>query len=76
MKRVALDVETLRCEADEAEVLDELLSREGIIAAEVDLENERVSVAFDDALTTKLDVINSLRFFGLSVRREALASSA
>ncbi len=76
MKQVALNVETLRCEADEADVLDEILARDGVIAAEVDLRNERVSIAFDEMVVTKTELLSHLRFFGLAVRREAVARAA
>lgn len=76
MRKIALDVETLRCEANEEEVLDELLAQEGVLAAEIDLANERVAFAFDERVTSKMAVIDHLRFYGLAVRREAIARNA
>ncbi|HVL49712.1 MAG TPA: heavy metal-associated domain-containing protein [Candidatus Thermoplasmatota archaeon] len=68
MRRVALEVDTLRCEADEAAILDEVLAQEGVLAAEVDLASERVSLAFDEHVTTKAALLGHLRFFGLTPR--------
>ena len=76
MKRVALNVETLRFEADESDVLDELLAREGVLAAEVDLANERVSVAYDEQIVTRSELVDHLRFFGLAVKRQLVAHPA
>lgn len=76
MKKVALDVETLRCEANEEEVLDELLSQDGVLAAEIDLANERVAFAYDERVTTKMALIDHLRFYGLAVRRDVVARNA
>lgn len=73
MRKVALDVETLRCEANEEEVLDELLSMEGVLAAEIDLANEKLSFAYDERVTSKLALIDHLRFYGLAVRRDVMA---
>lgn len=65
MKRLALRVDTLACEADETTVLDDLLAHEGVIAAELDLERETISVAYDEERTTKSALLDHLRFFGL-----------
>lgn len=65
MKRIALNLETLGCEASEEDVLDELLAHDGVVAAEVDLANERVAVAFDEERTTRSALLDHLRFFGL-----------
>ena len=74
MKRVDLSVETLRCEADESTVLDELLAREGVVAAEIDLARELVTLAYDEARVTRGELVDRLRFFGLSVRRTPVVS--
>lgn len=76
MKQMALNVETLRCEADEADVLDDLLARDGVIAAEIDFRNERVSIAYDEALVTKSELLVWLRYFGLAVKRETMLRAA
>ena len=68
MKRIQLAIDTLACEADEAAVLDELLAQEGVLAAELDLENERLAVAFDEKRTSKTAVVDHLRFFGILER--------
>ena len=65
MKRLALRVDTLACEADESTVLDDLLAHEGVIAAEIDLSRETLSVAYDEGRTTKTALLDHLRFFGL-----------
>lgn len=76
MKRLALHVETLRCEAGEADVLDDLLAHEGVVAAEIDLDRETLSVAYDDRRTTKAALLDHLRFFGIVQHREALTHAA
>lgn len=65
MKRLALYVETLRCEAAEDEILDDLLAHEGVIAAELDLEHETLHVSYDERRTTKDALLDHLRFFGI-----------
>lgn len=65
MKRLQLAIDTLACEAAEDVVLDELLARDGILAAQLDLEHESLSVAYDEKLTTKSEVVDFLRFFGI-----------
>ncbi|HVM44551.1 MAG TPA: hypothetical protein VM582_01350 [Candidatus Thermoplasmatota archaeon] len=65
MKRLALRVDTLACEADETTVLDDLLAHDGVIAAEIDLERETLSLAYDEHKTTKSALLDHLRFFGL-----------
>ena len=65
MKKMALSVETLGCEASEEDVLDELLAHDGVVACEVDLANEKISVAFDEGRTSKTALLDHLRFFGL-----------
>lgn len=76
MKQIALDVDTLRCEADEADVLDELLAHHGVLAAEIDFPNERVHIAYDEAVVTKGELLGHLRFFGLDAKTSALALNA
>ena len=66
MKRLALRVDTIACEADESTVLDDLLAHEGVIAAEIDLARETLSLAYDEARTTKTELLDHLRFFGLT----------
>ena len=74
MKRLALRVDTLACEADDSTVLDDLLAHEGVIAAEIDLVQERLSVAYDESKTTKAALMDHLRFFGIvAVPTPALA---
>ena len=65
MKRLALRVDTLACEADDSTVLDDLLAHEGVIAAEIDLAHERLSLAYDESKTTKAALMDHLRFFGI-----------
>ena len=65
MKRLALNLETLGCEASEEDVLDELLAHEGVLAAEVDLAHERIAVAFDEERTSRTALLDHLRFFGI-----------
>ena len=76
MKRLALRVETMTCEADEAEVLDELLAHDGVLAAELDLDRETLDLAYDEGKTTRAALMDHLRFFGLAPRVETLARSA
>lgn len=76
MKRLALHVDTLGCEADESQVLDELLAHEGVLAAEIDLSREMLSLAYDERKTTKSALLDHLRFFGIAPLGEALARSA
>lgn len=75
MKKLALRVDTMSCEADEAVVLDELLAHEGVLAAEIDLARETLAVAYDERKTTKTALLDHIRFFGLSPR-EGLARAA
>lgn len=65
MKRLAFRVDTLACEADETTVLDDLLAHDGVIAAELDLARETLSLAYDERKTTKSALVDHLRFFGL-----------
>jgi hypothetical protein len=76
MKRLALRVDTLACEADETTVLDDLLAHDGVIAAEIDLARETLSLAYDEAKTTKSALLDHLRFFGLSPVTEKIARAA
>ena len=76
MKRLALRVDTLACEADETTVLDDLLAHEGVIAAELDLARETLSVAYDEKKTTKTSLMDHLRFFGLSPQSEQIVRAA
>ncbi|MHB8604444.1 MAG: hypothetical protein ACYDCK_04245 [Thermoplasmatota archaeon] len=73
MKRFSLAVETLRLEADESIVVDEMLAQDGVLACELDLANERVALAYDEDVTSKGDLLNTLRFFGLTPRAEVAA---
>lgn len=68
MKKLALRVDTLACEADESDVLDQLLAHEGVLAAEIDLQQERLAVAYDERRTTRSALLDEIRFFGLSPR--------
>ena len=72
MKRMSLRVDTLSCEADESVVLDELLAHDGVLAAEIDLQQETLRLAYDEQKTTKTALIDHLRFFGLTARGEPL----
>lgn len=65
MKRLALQVETLGCEADESQVIEELLAHEGVLAAEIDLERETLALSYDEQRTSRSELIDHLRFFGL-----------
>lgn len=76
MKRLALRVDTLACEADETTVLDDLLAHDGVIAAEIDLTRETLSVAYDEKKTTKTALMDHLRFFGIAPMRDALVRAA
>jgi hypothetical protein len=69
-------VETLGCEADESDVLDELLAHDGVLAAELDLARETLDVAYDEHKTTKSALLDHLRFFGIAPRTEAFARTA
>lgn len=68
MKKLALTVETITCEADEGVVLDELLAHDGVLAAEIDLARETLAVSYDERKTTKAELLDHLRFFGLTPR--------
>lgn len=68
VKQLALRVDTLACEADESDVLDQLLAHDGVLAAEIDLRQERLAVAYDEQKTSKSALLDHLRFFGLSPR--------
>ena len=72
MKKLALRMDTLGCEADESDVLDQLLAHDGVLAAEIDLQQETLAVAYDERRTTKTALLDHLRFFGLSPRSEPL----
>lgn len=76
MKRLALHVDTLGCEADESTVLDDLLAHEGVLAAEIDLQRETLAVSYDEARTTKSALIDHLRFFGIAPLGEALVRAS
>lgn len=76
MKRLALHVDTLACEADETTVLDDLLAHDGVIAAEIDLARETLSVAYDERKTTKTALMDHLRFFGLAPMRDTMVRAA
>lgn len=68
VKQVSLHVETLRCEAPEAEVVEQLLSQKGVVEADVDFDEERVRVAFDPDVTSADTLAEALDFFGLTVQ--------
>ena len=72
MKKLALRVDTLSCEADEHDVLDELLAHDGVLAAEIDLERETLRLAYDEEKTTKSALLDHIRFFGLAPRGESV----
>ena len=74
MKRLALRVDTIACEADETTVLDDLLAHDGVIAAELDLVRETLSLAYDEQKTTKTALLDHLRFFGLVATPRPLTS--
>lgn len=76
MKRLALHVDTLGCEADESAVLDDLLAHEGVLAAEIDLQRETLALAYDERKTTKTALLDHLRFFGIAPLGEALVRTA
>lgn len=76
MKRLALRVDTIACEADETTVLDDLLAHDGVIAAELDLVRETLSLAYDEQKTTKSELLDHLRFFGLAPVIEKVARAA
>lgn len=76
MKRLALHVDTLGCEADESVVIDDLLAHEGVLAAEIDLDQETLAVAYDERRTTKAALMDHIRFFGISPLRETLSRTA
>lgn len=74
MKTLSLHVETLGFEASENDVIDELLASDGVLAAQIDLEQETLDVSYDERKTTKTALIDQLRFFGLAPRAAALAA--
>lgn len=74
MKRLALRVDTLGCEADESAVLDDLLAHEGVLAAEIDLSRDTLAVAYDENRTTKAQLLDHIRFFGISPLGETLVA--
>lgn len=76
MKRLALHVDTLGCEADESVVIDDLLAHDGVLAAEIDLVQETLAVAYDERKTTKAALMDHIRFFGISPLRETLTRAA
>lgn len=76
MKRLALRVDTIACEADETTVLDDLLAHDGVIAAELDLARETLSLAYDERKTTKTALMDHLRFFGLAPQSELVVRAA
>lgn len=76
MKRIAFRVDTLACEADESTVLDDLLAHDGVIAAEIDLARETLSLAYDEEKTTKSALLDHLRFFGISAQTARLVRAA
>ena len=76
MKRLALRVDTLACEADETTVLDDLLAHDGVLAAEIDLARETLALSYDEGKTTKSALLDHLRFFGLSPVLEKVVRAA
>jgi copper chaperone CopZ len=76
MKRLAIHVDTLGCEADESVVLDDLLAHDGVLAAEIDLARDTLSVAYDERKTTKSALLDHLRFFGIAPLGETLVRAA
>ncbi|MFA5861751.1 MAG: heavy-metal-associated domain-containing protein [Candidatus Thermoplasmatota archaeon] len=74
MKKLSLRVETLGFEASENDVIDELLAHEGVLAAEIDVEQETLAVAYDERKTTKGALLDHLRFFGLTPRLAPLSA--
>ena len=74
MKTLSLHVETLGFEASENDVIDELLAQDGVLAAQIDLDQETLDVAYDERKTTKHALIDQLRFFGLAPRAAVLAA--
>lgn len=76
MKRMSLRVDTLSCEADESDVLDELLAHDGVLAAELDLQQETLRLSYDERKTTKTALLDHLRFFGLTARGESVPARA
>ncbi len=66
MKQMSLHVDTLSCEADESVVLDDLLAHDGVLAAELDLQQEMLRLSYDERKTSKSALIDHIRFFGLS----------
>ncbi len=67
MQHVSFDVETLSCEASASDILDELLAHDGVTAARVDLEGERIVVSVDDAAAVPGSLEATLDFLGLAV---------
>ena len=76
MKRLNLRVDTLGCEADESVVLDDLLAHDGVIAAEIDLASETLAVSYDERRTTKSELLDHLRFFGIAPLGDTLVRAA
>lgn len=76
MKQLALRVDTISCEADETDVLDELLAHEGVLAAEIDLQRETLALSYDERKTTKAALLDHIRFFGLAPSGEPMMRPA
>jgi copper chaperone CopZ len=74
MKRLALRVDTLGCEADESAVLDDLLAHEGVLAAEIDLAHDTLALSYDERRTTKTQLLDHIRFFGISPLGETMVA--
>ena len=66
MRKLDLHVETLACEVDDAYLVEEVMAQEGVLAADVDLQAERVAISYDENLVSKASILQFLRFFGLT----------
>ena len=75
MKRLALHVDTLGCEADDSAVLDDLLAHEGVLAAEIDLTRDVLALSYDERKTTKAALVDHLRFFGIVTLQQPIPQS-
>lgn len=65
MKQLALFVDTLRCEVDDALLVEEVMAVDGVIAVDVDLVKETIRLAYDDGKTSRDELMQFLGFFGL-----------
>jgi len=66
MKHMDVHVDTLACEASEADVVDGLLAAQGVLAASADFRSEHVAVSYDPSRVDEGALWDHLKFFGLT----------